>query len=251
MAVKTAYKTETGELLYKVEGEASAGAFPDIDGQGWVDGAPDPNLYHVVSGAVAQKPQSIVDAFNLAQAWAALREQRNSLLKASDRNMTADQPLLPSVAAYRAALRDLPQNTSDPQNPVWPSPPATLPAIKADAVARVNDSAGKLRARYITTTPGQELIYLSKEAEAKRWLAATAPNISDYPFIQQEVGITANTPQELAQLWLNLSAAWRGIAALIEKTRLNAIKSIEAAPSAAAVAAVLLAFNAQLAQIGQ
>jgi len=27
-------------------------------------------------------------------------------------------------AAYRQALRDLPANTADPRNPVWPIPPA-------------------------------------------------------------------------------------------------------------------------------
>ena len=35
----------------------------------------------------------------------------------SDRTMTAEQ------TAYRQALRDLPANTADPANPVWPTKP--------------------------------------------------------------------------------------------------------------------------------
>lgn len=47
-----------------------------------------------------------------------------------------------------------------------------LERVKARAVARVNDAASSLRGQHITVIPGQEMIYLAKEAEAVRYLAS-------------------------------------------------------------------------------
>lgn len=60
-----------------------------------------------------------------AQAWNQLRSQRNILLTTSDWTVLADSPT-PTAAwkTYRQALRDLPANTTDPFNVVWPTPPA-------------------------------------------------------------------------------------------------------------------------------
>lgn len=116
-----------------------------------------------------------------------------------------------------------------------------LERVKARAVARVNDAASSLRGQYITVIPGQEMIYLAKEAEAVRYLAETPATLDGYPMLAAEVGITAPTAYELAQLWANMSALWRGIAAQIETARLGAIYQIETAPDAAAVDAIVAA----------
>lgn len=59
-----------------------------------------------------------------AAAWDALRAQRNSLLTASDWTQVADAPVNQAAwANYRQELRDLPDNTLDPFNPVWPEKP--------------------------------------------------------------------------------------------------------------------------------
>lgn len=58
-------------------------------------------------------------------AWHRLRTERDSRLAACDWTVLSDTPT--STAAwkvYRQALRDLPANTTDPFNPVWPTPPA-------------------------------------------------------------------------------------------------------------------------------
>lgn len=124
-----------------------------------------------------------------------------------------------------------------------------LERVKARAVARVNDAASSLRGQYITVIPGQEMIYLAKEAEAVRYLAETPEPVTldGYPMLAAEVGITAPTAYELAQLWANMSALWRGIAAQIETARLGAIYQIETAPDAAAVDAIVAAAVAALA----
>jgi hypothetical protein len=57
--------------------------------------------------------------------WERLRSERNRLLSESDWTVLSDSPT--STAAwktYRQALRDLPANTTDPTNPVWPTPPS-------------------------------------------------------------------------------------------------------------------------------
>lgn len=121
--------------------------------------------------------------------------------------------------------------------------PEVLPLerVKARAVARVNDAASSLRGHYITVIPGQEMIYLAKEAEAVRYLSETPATLNGFPMLAAEVGITAPTAYELAQLWANMSALWRGIAAQIETARLGAIYQIETAPDAAAVDAIVAA----------
>lgn len=54
-----------------------------------------------------------------------LRNERNILLMQSDWTQVEDAPVDKAAwAEYRQALRDLPENTIDPENPVWPTPPA-------------------------------------------------------------------------------------------------------------------------------
>ncbi len=52
-----------------------------------------------------------------------LRRQRNQLLTETDYLALADSTLTDKMQAYRQALRDLPANTVDPANPVWPVKP--------------------------------------------------------------------------------------------------------------------------------
>ena len=52
-----------------------------------------------------------------------LRKRRNQLLAETDYLALADATLTDEMRAYRQALRDLPANTTDPANPVWPTKP--------------------------------------------------------------------------------------------------------------------------------
>lgn len=64
-------------------------------------------------------------ALDKYDAWIRLRAERNHRLASSDWTVLADTPT-PTAAwkAYRQQLRDLPANTIDPFEPVWPTPPA-------------------------------------------------------------------------------------------------------------------------------
>lgn len=59
--------------------------------------------------------------------WATLRAERNRLLAETDYTQLADSPhdapKKAEYATYRQALRDLPSNTVDPENPSYPSKP--------------------------------------------------------------------------------------------------------------------------------
>ena len=64
-----------------------------------------------------------VHQFNLIQ----LRKNRDVLLQKCDWVLVPDTPLsqekIDEWKVYRQALRDLPTNTEDPENPNWPTPP--------------------------------------------------------------------------------------------------------------------------------
>lgn len=62
------------------------------------------------------------DVFPAEQA-AELRAKRNQLLAETDYLALSDSTLTDEMRTYRQALRDLPANTTDPANPVWPVKP--------------------------------------------------------------------------------------------------------------------------------
>jgi len=70
------------------------------------------------------KLQELIDA----QPWKELREERNKRIAQTDYLFTSDYPHATEEVKqvwldYRQALRDLPANTTDPENPVWPEAP--------------------------------------------------------------------------------------------------------------------------------
>jgi hypothetical protein len=92
----------------------------------------DTSTWTAQPSAVQAQAQPIIDAIDLAvwaqdEKWADLRVQRNAKLDASDWTHVTDSPLASDVstawAVYRQELRDLPGNTSNPDSPVWPTPP--------------------------------------------------------------------------------------------------------------------------------
>ena len=116
---------------------------------------------------------------------------------------------------------------------------ARLAAEKRAAVAQVNGMADQVRRMFITPIIGQEMVYLEKEAEARRYLDDLEPDLSDYPFISAEVGVSAVTAQQVAQLYLNLGAQWRVVGSMLENVRLGSIAAIEAATTLAQISAAV------------
>jgi len=67
--------------------------------------------------------QAEIARLEAEQPWKELRQERNRLLAETDYLALSDSTLTTEMAAYRQALRDLPANTTDPTNPVWPVKP--------------------------------------------------------------------------------------------------------------------------------
>ena len=64
----------------------------------------------------------------LTKSFKKLREQRNTRIAQTDYLATIDYPhptpeIKQAWLDYRQALRDLPANTTDPENPTWPEAP--------------------------------------------------------------------------------------------------------------------------------
>ena len=55
--------------------------------------------------------------------WTTLRRIRNIKLADTDYLALSDRILSAEMITYRQTLRDLPANTTDPANPIWPTKP--------------------------------------------------------------------------------------------------------------------------------
>lgn len=115
----------------------------------------------------------------------------------------------------------------------------SLDAIKASLKSTVDGLAETERLKYITPGNGQAMTYQQKVAEAQAFKAATNPKASDYPILSSEVGITAETLVEVANIVLSAFAQWQQIGAMIESIRLGAKRDIDAAEDEAAARAIV------------
>ena len=59
----------------------------------------------------------------LTSPWTRLRAKRDRLIAETDWWANSDRTMTAEQTAYRQALRDLPANTTDPENPAWPTKP--------------------------------------------------------------------------------------------------------------------------------
>lgn len=118
-------------------------------------------------------------------------------------------------------------------------PVADLAAIKITLKAAIDAQAETERLKYITPGHGQAMTYRQKVAEAQAFKAASNPQTADYPVLSSEVGITATTLGEVADIVLTAFAQWQQIGAAIEAVRLAAKRDIDAAEDEAAARAVV------------
>lgn len=132
----TFYQQSTGEINKTsfLSGDEEAN-LNKVEGQSWVQGKFKAKEYYIKDGAAVALPTEpdypcyfdyTAEAWvwDDAQSWADLRAKRDRLLAASDWTQVPDAPVDQQAwATYRQSLRDLPANTTDPRNPVWPTRP--------------------------------------------------------------------------------------------------------------------------------
>ncbi|WP_024896824.1 hypothetical protein [Brucella rhizosphaerae] len=124
-------------------------------------------------------------------------------------------------------------------DPQWPF--RALLEVKTSLKALVDLEAENERLKYITPGNGQAMTYQQKVTEAQAFKAATNPKASDYPMLSSEVGITAETIGEVADVILAAFAQWQQIGAMIESIRLGAKRDIDAAEDEAVARAIVAA----------
>lgn len=120
-----------------------------------------------------------------------------------------------------------------PEEPA-PSPIMTLTEAKAWATDVVNRAAEIARLNFVTAGAGQAMIYLSKEVEARAWVAAGSPAqppAGQYPLLQAEVAAAAaagdgDTLADVAAAVIGAAEAWRQIGASIEEHRRMRVRRI-------------------------
>jgi homoserine kinase len=121
----TFYKTLNGDITRIAVLDSEMIDLNLLDGEAWIEGHYDNKTKRIVGGSVVDIPQSELDAEEIKRAWANLKQDRKARLVASDWTQVPDAPVdREAWAVYRQQLRDLPKNTTDPRNPVWPTPPA-------------------------------------------------------------------------------------------------------------------------------
>lgn len=91
------------------------------------------------------------------------------------------------------------------------------------ALDRLTEAMKEIRNGIVTDLPGQQMIYLRKEEQARALVAAVTggqiPVPADYPLLAAEVGLTAQTIYQVAQVILFKSTLWQRIAAALEAYR--------------------------------
>ncbi len=112
--------------------------------------------------------------------------------------------------------------------------------------------ANDVRARW--ATPGKHQIYADKRMEAERYLAeaqsGTPPDLAQFPYLSAEIGVSAATAADLAELWLFMDGQWKQVAALIEQISIGAKARVKVAPSPDAIKAIVAEASEALDAIG-
>lgn len=125
MSVYTKYDKTTGKITgILILSKPENLALNIGEGEAAIEGEYSMKTQMVVDGVVVDRPAAELEAERLEAAWNNLRAMRNRLLSSCDWTQVPDAPVDQAAwAAYRQALRDMPSNTVDPENPNWPLPP--------------------------------------------------------------------------------------------------------------------------------
>ena len=107
-----------GKVVELVESE-----FDVHPSMSWVDATDATELGGSWDGTSFGPFDTRTEAEKTEDAWSELRRIRTKNLRNTDYLALSDATLTDEMSTYRQALRDLPANTTDPANPVWPTKP--------------------------------------------------------------------------------------------------------------------------------
>lgn len=127
------------------------------------------------------------------------------------------------------------------------NPPVDV--ARSMALTRIDAAAGRARARYITTAPGQDATYSAKYAEALAYRQAGYPSdLASYPYVAGESAPNADrTATEAADRIISTGELWASvIGPRIESARVNGKDRIAGLTTAADIAQAAEEVIAQL-----
>lgn len=122
----TIYDSETGSIKRTIKIDEDLLEINVHDGESYVVGESDNKLdTHYINGEFTGAPtQEELDEIALQQSWIDFRYHRDLRLTQSDWTVSEDSPVDKEAwKTYRQALRDLPENVTDPTDVTWPTPP--------------------------------------------------------------------------------------------------------------------------------
>jgi hypothetical protein len=133
-----------------------------------------------------------------------------------------------------------------------------LKEAKAALLDQVDEATGKVRQSFVTPIIGQELTYREKERQAAAYVALpvepdpeAVETKEEFGFVLGEVGLTAETPWQVAQVILGKAAIMRQIGPIIVRARMVARAAIQDAETEEAAHAAFTGFEAVLAGISK
>lgn len=119
---------------------------------------------------------------------------------------------------------------------VYDTVPVDLSVERNARKIYIDGLAEQERLKHLTAGSGQAMTYQQKASEAIRY--QMDGNEGDYPMLESEVGITADTLEEVAGIVLDMHNGWLFMGAKIEKARLAAKDAIDKASTVAAIRAI-------------
>ncbi|OMQ42081.1 hypothetical protein [Ensifer sp. 1H6] len=179
------------------------------------------------------------DFFNCRDFWFTVAGKLTAELPAAQRARVVEQlgkqedayvdhppmtwPELPSIV----------QNLQAEWNPAPVEP--DLPAMRLDAITKIDRDAEKYRLNFITAGSGQTMAYQQKLTEARAALVDPPALESDIPHIVAEAALDGVSVADKAAEIIATFEQWQVVSASIEAKRLGAKKAVAAAETAAAI----------------
>ena len=103
-----------------------------------------------------------------------------------------------------------------------------LDEYKSKTKEEIDNYAGIIRSKFITTVPGQAETYLIKANECREYVNAGYPaDTTSYPWVRAEMTATDATAQEAVDTVLANEALWKTIGSSIEQIRLLAKRHVD------------------------
>jgi|GEM_PF-6983004 len=140
--------------------------------------------------------------------------------------------------------------TASETPPVFPAKP--IDRVKAGSATEIDQKAGQVRSKYITTAAGQEATYTEKARQCEAYKAASYPATPDpvgHAYVIAEASAKGCSYQAACDAILAERDQWAELGARIEEARRKAKIAIAAASTAEAVEAALQTGLAELAAL--